>query len=138
MQAKAGALQQLDAALGNVLATKDAYWGVAALYQAGLANQMYAEAMENPPAIEGATPEAVKKELAPQVAERLKVALDRYRLAFKTVNEYKVYNDWAVKTVNAIAKTGGSHFEFEDFVMRPDFVGTEIPSNFVGQIKGGE
>ena len=138
LQKKAESLQVLDNALGNVLATKDAYWGVAALYQAGIANQTYAEAMENPPAIQGAAPEAVKKELLPQVNERRKVALERFRVAFKTVNEYKVYNDWAIKTVNAIAKMGGGHFEYEDFVTRPDFLGTEIPSNFVGQIKGGE
>ena len=138
IQAKAASLQELDNALGNVLSTKDAYWGVAALYQAGLANQMYAEAMENPPAIEGATQDAVKKELAPQVAERRKVAMERFKVAFKTVNEYKVYNDWAIKTVNAIAKINGSRFAFDDFVVRPDFLGTEIPSNFVGQIKGGD
>jgi TolA-binding protein len=136
IQGKAAAMQQAEAALTAVLNTKDAYWGVAALYQLGMINELYAEALENPPAIQGASLADVKKELAPQVADRKKVALERYKTAFDTVNKYKVYNDWSVKTVSAIWRVRGSRFEFEDFVMRPDFLETQIPSNFAGKVKG--
>lgn len=138
IQNKAALLAQLEQIYGQVLQTKDAYWGVAAFYQLGLANELYAKDLENPPRIKGAALEDVKKELAPQVNERKKIALARYKDAYDTVSKFKIYNDWSVKVVNAMYRVKGSNLVFEDSVVTPDFLQTQIPSNLASSLRGGK
>lgn len=136
IQKKAVAFQELEKAFSGVLATKDAYWGVAALYQLGYANEIYASDLDNPPKIKGASIEDVRKELRPQVMERKKLANARYNDAFGTVNKFKIYNIWSVKVANALARIAGKKFQYDDYVFLPDFLGTEIPVNLVSSLTG--
>lgn len=136
IEKKAVALQELEGAMNNVVGTKDAYWGVAALYQMGLANENYALAMENAPAIKGASKEDVLKELGPQIAERRKAAMNWYKIAQDTVTKFKVYNEWSIKILNSIHRVNGQKLVFEDFVVKPDFLGAEVSTSIVSQLKG--
>jgi hypothetical protein len=127
IQQKLTVLQQTEEVLLQVLATKDPYWGVAALFQLGLINEKYAEALENPPSVEGVPDSDLKKELAPQALERKKAALQHYDSAFEAIRQYKIYNEWSTKIAVARARLNGRRFEFDDFVINPDFLVTLIP-----------
>lgn len=136
IQAKAQALKSLENTYGQVVATKDSYWGTAALHQIGLATEQFAAQLENPPAITGAKKEDVVKQLAPQVEQIKKAALDWYRSAQQTIVRYKVYNEYSLKVINSLARITGSKIQFEDYVVEPDFLGSQLPSNIVKQIQG--
>ena len=64
IQQKVGSLPKVQGAYEQVLATKDAYWGVAAFYQLGYARELLARDLENPPEIKGAPHADVVKQLA--------------------------------------------------------------------------
>ncbi len=136
IEQKAVGLQQVEQQLGRVANTKDSYWGVAALYQLGLANENFADALSNPPAIQGASKEDVLKELAPQIAERKKVAMNWYVTAQKTVTEFKVYNDWSIRVLGGISRLSGKKLQFDDYVVTPDFLGSELAGNVTSGLKG--
>jgi TolA-binding protein len=138
LEVKATALAQVEQTYQRVVGTKDAYWGVAALYQMGVAHEHYAEALSNPPAIQGATKEDVVKELAPQIAERRKAAANWYKLAQDTVTQFRVYNDWSLRVIGGINRLSGKRVQFDDFVVQPDFLGSELASSMAGAVKNGK
>ncbi len=111
---------------------------MSALYQMGFANEHYAEALANPPAIQGATKEDVVKELAPQIAERRKAAANWYKLAQDTVTQLRVYNDWSLRVIGGINRLTGKKTQFDDFVVQPDFLGSELASSMAGSVKSGK
>jgi hypothetical protein len=134
LEKKAVALKQVEDTYNQVVGTKDAYWGVAALHQMGFANELYVNSLENPPEIKGASKEDVLKELAPQIAERKNAAKTWYRAAQETVTKFKVYNEWSVKVLNSQARLEGRTFTFDDYTVTPDILQTEIPANLVGRL----
>lgn len=140
IQKKAGMIPRVDKAYNEVLATKDAYWGVAALYQIGYAREMLANDLENPPGITGAPIDAVKKELAPQAQAARAEAKKWYQTAVESISKFSVYNDWAGRSVSGLSRLSGQKLSYEDVVVPPDFLGAEIPANIASavQAKGGE
>lgn len=140
IQRKAGMIPQIDRAYNEVLSTKDAYWGVAAIYQMGYAREMLANDLENPPGITGAPIDAVKKELAPQAAAAKNDAKKWYQSGVESIGKFAVYNEWAGRTVSGLARINGQRLSFEDVAVTPDFIGAEVPSSIGSavQSKGGE
>jgi TolA-binding protein len=135
LEKKAIALKQVEDTFSQVVSTKDAYWGVAALYQMGYANEQYAQSLENPPAIDGASKEDVLKELAPQIKERRDAAASWYKSAMETVVKFKIYNEWSIKVLDAMARMENRTFAFEDYVTTPDFMGTEVPASLASSLE---
>lgn len=140
IQRKAGMIAAIDKSYNEVLATKDAYWGVAALYQLGYAREMLANDLENPPNITGAPIEAVKKELAPQALAAKAEAKKWYQTAVDSIGKFSVYNDWGGRSVSGLARLSGQRLSFEDVAITPDFIGTDVPANIASTVqpKGGE
>lgn len=135
LEKKAGAFVQLEKAMGDVVGTKDSWWGVAALYSVGHAHEQYADALENPPAIQGASKEDVVKQLAPQIKERRAAALNVYKTAQDTVNKFKVYNEWSLKALTGLSRTSGKKLTLQDFVVQPDMLGTEVPQSIANALR---
>ncbi|MFW7379084.1 MAG: tetratricopeptide repeat protein [Oligoflexus sp.] len=135
IQVKAQALAQLEAAMNQVVSTKDAYWGVAALYQLGFANEHFAELLANPPAIEGASPEDVLNQLKPQIDQIKRAALSWYRTGQDTVTRFNVYNEWSVRTISGLARVTSNRLQFDDYVVAPDFLGTEIAASIISDLR---
>jgi hypothetical protein len=136
MQAKAAALANLEQAYSQVVNTKDSYWGVAALYSIGLATEQFAELLSNPPPIQGAKRADVLAQLKPQIDGVRAAAANWYQTARDTVSRFKVYNQYSVKTINALARVNGKMFQFDDYVVTPDFLGTELPASLANSFGG--
>lgn len=134
---KEAALGQLINGYQQVLGTKDAYWGVAALYQMGHGFEILAEDTENFPDIKGAPRDAVLKELAPRIAGYKKEAAGFYAKALEAVQQFLVYNDWAAKALSGKARLAGKNINFDDLIVRPDFIGAEVPENIASALRGG-
>ena len=135
LEKKAVALKQVEDTFNQVVGTKDAYWGVAALHQMGYANEQYAIALENPPTIQGATKEDVLKELAPQIKERRDAAESWYKAASQTITKFKVYNEWSIKVLDAVARVEKRTFSFDDYVVTADFLGTDVPASLAPSLE---
>lgn len=138
IQKKAGGIPAVDKAYNEVLSTKDAYWGVAALYQMGFARELLANDLESPPAIAGASIEDVKKELAPQVQAARAEAKKYYQFAIDSISKFSVYNDWAGRSVSGLARIQGQKLSFEDVALMPDFLGAEVASPLVQAVSAGK
>jgi TolA-binding protein len=138
IQRKAGMLPEVDKAYNEVLATKDAYWGVAALYQLGFTRELLAIDLENPPAIQGATLEAVKAELAPQAQAQRAEAKKFYQFAIDSIQKHSVYNEWGGKAVSGLARISGQKLSFEDVALMPDFIGSDVPGKLAEMVQGGK
>jgi TolA-binding protein len=137
IEQKALALVQVEQAYTRVVQTKDAFWGVAALHQMGVANEHFAEVLANPPAIQGATKEEVQAQLAPQVAELRKKAATWFKTGQDTVSQFKVYNEWSLKILTSINRLADKRLQFDDFVVMPDFLGSEVSGSMASNLKGG-
>ena len=137
IQKKVAAYQKVDEAYGQVLATKDAYWGVAALYQLGFGYEQFALALENPPSIKGASQEDVVKQLAGDAASARTEAKKYYGSALESVQKYMVYNQWAAKALSGMARLSGKGVTFDDLVITPDFLGAEVPTSVSASVKQG-
>ena len=133
---KAKALAQLKGSYDQVLAVKDAYWGVAALYQLGFAYESYGRMLENPPGIQGAKPEEVKKQLETQVKQILGEAKNWYNAAQETVAKFSAYSEWSARVVSAQARINGSKVSFVDWVVAPDFLPADVPENAAAALGG--
>ncbi|WP_207912344.1 tetratricopeptide repeat protein [Pseudobacteriovorax antillogorgiicola] len=136
IQNKAAMLQKLEQTYAQVVNTKDSYWGTAALHQIGVANEQFANLLANPPGIQGAKKEDVIKQLGPQIQQIRAAAANWYKTAQQTVTQYKVYNNYSVRVINAIARINGSKFQFDDYVVTPDFMGSELPASIVNAVQG--
>jgi hypothetical protein len=138
IQRKAGMIPEIDKAYNEVLATKDAFWGVAALYQLGFARELLALDLENPPSIEGATLDAVKAELAPQAQAQRAEAKKYYQFAIESIQKFSVYNEWGGRAVSGLARISGQKLSFEDVALMPDFIGSEVSVPLIQAVQSGK
>lgn len=132
---KATALNSLKRSMDQVIATKDSYWGVAALYENGRAFEEFADELANPPAIKGASAEDVKKQLAPQVQGARQEAAGFYKIAMETMTKFKVYNKYSRKVVTAVARSGGAKVTMEDWVPLADVIGAEVSETVAAEVR---
>ncbi len=130
-----GAVQQ---AFDQVLAAKDAYWGVAAFYQLGYARELIADDLENPPQVQGATKAEVAGALAKDAKEAREGAAKFYRQALDSVQKYIVYNEWAAKALSGLARNAGKPVSFDDLIVKPDFIGAEVPGSVASAVRSKE
>ena len=137
IQKKAQFIAQVQKNYDQVLATKNAYWGVAALYQLGYARELLALELANPPAIKGASPEDLKKQLLGDANAARAEAKKFYELATQSIDKFQVYNQWAARSVSGLARIMGQKVTFEDIVVIPDFIGGEVPSDVATGVLGG-
>jgi hypothetical protein len=137
IQQKAGYLQRVQQAYEQVLATKDAYWGVAAFYQLGYARELLAKDLENPPDITGAPHADVVKQLAGDAKAARAEAKAFYAKALDAVDKYLVYNEWAAKALSGMARIQGKNINFDDLIVRPDFLGAEVPESIAQSVRKG-
>jgi hypothetical protein len=135
IDSKAKALQSSKAAFDRVTATKDSYWGVAALHQIAFLHESFAKDLSAPPAIQGAKPEDVVKQLSPQVASLQKEAANWYKIAIDTVHQFKAYNEWGPRSLNGLARVSNNRLSFEDWIINPDFIGAEMNPQLVSTIR---
>jgi TolA-binding protein len=135
IQKKAGMIPAVDKAYNEVLAVKDAYWGVAALYQLGYAREILASDLENPPNITGASIEDVKKQLAGDATAAKAQAKKWYQTAVESISKFSVYNEWAGRSVSGLARLSGQKLSYEDVAVIPDFIGADVPSNIVSHVQ---
>ena len=140
IQQKVQGLGRLQQAYEQVLGTKDAYWGVAAFYQLGFAREALAKDLENPPDINGAPHADVVKQLAGDAKAARGEARQYYAKALEAVEKYLVYNEWAARALSGMARIQGKNITFDDLIVRPDFLGAEVPENIAqaARGKGGE
>jgi TolA-binding protein len=138
IQVKERALGELKGAYEQVLQTKDAFWGVAALYQIAHAHELYANELENPPAIAGAKKEDIVKELAAAIKVAKSESAKFYQIALDSVQKYLVYNEWAAKALSGRARLQGKNINFDDLIVRPDFLGAEVAESVARAVKGDD
>ncbi len=137
IQQKVGMLGKVSGAYEQVLATKDAYWGVAALYNMGYAREILYNDLSNPPEIKGAKKEDVVKQLAGDANAAKAEAVKFYGQALQAVEKFLVYNEWAAKALSGMARISGKNINFDDLIVRADFLGGEVPENIAAAVKGG-
>ena len=94
--------------------------------------------LENPPAIQGATLEAVKAELAPQAQAQRAEAKKFYQFAIDSIQKHSVYNEWGGKAVSGLARISGQKLSFEDVALMPDFIGSDVPGKLAEMVQGGK
>jgi len=136
IQAKGGALGKVQQAYEQVLSTKDAYWGVAAFYQLGYARELFAKDLENPPDVNGAPHADVVKQLAGDAKTARAEAKAYYGKALDAVEKFLVYNEWAARALSGAQRMQGKNINFDDEIVRPDFLGAEVPENIAQAVKG--
>ena len=137
IQKKAASLLQLENAFQGVLQLKDAYSGIESYVQLGIANEDFADSLDNPPAIKGAKKQDVVKELSAQIKSRRESAKTWYKAAMDVASRFSVYNAAVVKAVDGLARVRGGDYRFYDFVPKADYLGNEVPSNWARKLKEG-
>ena len=60
-----------------------------------------------------------------------------YKLALDAVQKYLVYNEWAQKAHSGLARISGKNINFDDLIVRPDFLGAEVPENIASAVSSG-
>lgn len=145
IQQKVQGLVKLKQGYEQVTRTGDAYWGVAAVYQIGYAHELLARDLERPPQIidpgtKKPVPQAdVVKQLAGDAQAARVEAAKFYKLAGDAVQKYLVYNEWAARALSGVARMQGKNINFDDLIVRPDFLGAEVPENVASVVRtGGE
>lgn len=126
IQKKNAAIANLEKVYGQVVSTKDSYWGVAAYHQLGYAYEHFAQLLKNPPTIKGAKIEDVKKELAGSVTQAEAKAKEYYKAGLDISKKFTVYNEWPNKLRAAQGRMKGQKLVFDDWVVSPDFIGTQV------------
>lgn len=138
IQVKERALAELKQTYEKVLQTKDAFWGVAALHQIAYAHELYANELENPPVIAGAKKEDIVKELSAAIKAAKGESLKFYQIALESVQKFMVYNEWAAKALSGRARLQGKNINFDDLIVRPDFLGAEVSESIARAVKGDD
>jgi TolA-binding protein len=138
IQAKTAALESLEKTYGQVLNTKDSYWGIAAYHQIGFAYEQLAGQLKNPPAITGAKIEDVKKELAAPAAKLEAKAREFYTAGLNIAKKLDVYNEWPGKLKVSLARMQGKVVSYDDWIITPDFVGSEVPTAVASSLTEGD
>jgi tetratricopeptide (TPR) repeat protein len=135
IQAKGAALQKSIAAYKQVLDTGDSYWGVAALVQIAKSHEDMANQLKAPPQIKGAPYSDVVKQLSGDARAQEKEAIGFYRKALSAVSEFMVYNKWAAQAHIGLARMTGKSTKYDDLIVTPDFIGSEVPTSLAGAVK---
>jgi hypothetical protein len=138
IQAKTAALESLEKTYGQVLNTKDSYWGIAAYHQIGFAYEHFANLLKNPPAITGAKIEDVKKELSAPAAKQEAKAKEFYTAGLNIAKKLEVYNEWPGKLKASMGRMAGKELSFDDWIVTPDFVGSEVPKDVASSLTEGD
>lgn len=135
IEAKSNALAQIEQEFGQVTVTGDAYWGAAALHQVGLAYEQLGDMLSNPPGIQGAKIEDVKKQLAPLASQAYDKSREFYKNGLQTARKFGVYSDYTSLLSGALARRAGSKLSFSDWVLEPDFIGGEVSSRVSSRVQ---
>ena len=137
IQALTNAVNGVEKAMAPLFAVQDSFWAVAGFHQIGLAYERFANQMRNPPAIKGAKPEEVKQQLQGSVDQVMAKAKEYYAAGMDTARKYEVYNDYTRLLFNALNRLSGSKTSFDEWVVTPDFLGSEVLSErLAGLAKG--
>ena len=132
---KSNALAQLENAYLEVSKVRDSYWGVAALHQVGYAYEQLGKQLASPPAINGASLEDVKKQLAPLSENALKKALEFYTNAQATAKKFGIYSDYTALLAVSLQRSKSGNLAFQDWVVLPDFLGGEVPMSIANKLQ---
>ena len=138
IQQKVGSLPKVQGAYEQVLATKDAYWGVAAFYQLGYARELLARDLENPPEIKGAPHADVVKQLAGDAKAARAEAQAFYKKALDAVSKYLVYNEWAAKALSGSTRIQGKKIGFDDLIVRQTLLALRFQRTSPKRLKARE
>ena len=120
------ALLQLEQAYSQVFASRDAYWGVAAFYQLGAAYEGFAKQLQNPPFVEGIKREELIGQLRESVVQVEAKAKEYYTAGIQAVRQFKIMNIWAIKIFNGLNRIVKRNVSFDEWVVTPDFLGSEV------------
>ena len=135
IEGKLDALTKLEASYLEVSKIGDSYWGVAALHQIAYAYEQFGKQLSNPPSIDGAKIEDVKKQLEPNATGALKKSNEYYSAAQKTAKQFGVNNDYTVLLANSMHRAKGASLSFDDWILIPDFLGGEVPGNIATKLQ---
>lgn len=130
-----GKLNQLEQAYGSVFSTQDSYWGIAAFYQLGFSYESFAGLLKSPPSINGVKREDLIKQLQASVDQIEAKAKEYYTTGLQTTRRFTVYNSWSVKIFNGLNRIVKRKVSFEELVVSPDFIGSEVPDKVRTQLK---
>jgi len=134
IQKKTAALNRVEKVYGQVLNTKDSYWGIAAYHQIGFAYEQFSKMLKNPPTIKGAKISDVQKELSGTANQATKKALEYYNAGLAIARKLSVYNDWPAKLKTSLARMRGKTVSYADWVVTPDFIGSEVPKDVSSEV----
>jgi hypothetical protein len=59
-----------------------------------------------------------------------------YAKALDAVSRFLVYNEWAARSLSGMARIQGKTIYFDDLIVKPDFLGAEVPENIAQAVKG--
>lgn len=128
-------LTQLEQAYGSVFSTQDSYWGIAAFYQLGYSYETFAAQLKSPPGINGVKREDLIKQLQASVDQIEGKAKEYYTTGLQTTRRFTVYNQWSVKIFNGLNRIVKRRVSFEELVVSPDFIGSEVPNQVRTQLR---
>lgn len=134
MVVKEGQIGKLVSAMDNVVNTQDPYWGVAAIYFKGLAMLDMYQKLSNPPNINGAKQEDVKKQLAQNANQFLQGAQGFFKTAVELADKFNVLSPYTAKLANSIISLKNPGKSFDSFVITPDILGGEVPPRVAGRL----
>ena len=135
IEVKSNALAQLESAYLEVSKVRDSFWGVAALHQIGYGYEQLGKQLANPPAINGAPLEDVKKQLAPLSENASKKALEYYTNAQATAKKFGVYSDYTSLLAVSLQRSKAGNLAYQDWVNLPDFLGGEVPTSIANKLQ---
>ena len=128
-------LTQLEQAYGAVFSTQDSYWGVAAFYQLGSSYESFAAQLKSPPNINGVKREDLVKQLQASVDQIEAKAKQYYTTGLQTSRRFTVYNIWSVRIFNGLNRIVKRKVSFEELIVSPDFIGSEVPNQVRAQLR---
>ena len=128
-------LAKLDAGYKNIIQLGNAKWAVASYYEVARAYEAYSKELADPPGIDGAKLEDVKKQLAPQAKKSAATAELKYKEAQKLIDKHGVYSDYSLKVTNAIIRLKGGKTTTDDWVLIPDFLGSPVSSSLAIKLR---
>lgn len=124
--AKSNELTKIEQTFGKVTTIGEPLWGSAALYKVASAYEDLGKQLSNPPGIKGAKIEDIKKQLAGSARQALDKAAELYKAGYENARKFGAYSKYTVLLSSAIARNAGSKLTFSDWVLMPDFIGSEV------------
>ncbi len=135
IEAKSNALLSIKKTYEGVIASGDSYWSVAAFHQLGLAHEQLASFLEMPPEITGAAQKDVAAQLAPTAKVFKTKAGEYFKTALDTVEKFNIHSEWSLKSFNSFNRYSGKMEVFDDFIMKPDFLQSDVPSDLLEEVR---